>query len=333
MVTTRQETLLRCLAVLAFTLLVTVAPALTRAEGTESAQTHLSEKSFLRTVDGKSGSDRLETSIATYSRPDGARVHLVAVVHIGDAGYYRKLNRIFEGYDALLYELVAEDDSIPLPDAESSNPLSLFQRSLTDVLDLQFQLDVIDYTRPNFIHADMNPEDFRRSQEERGEGFLTYFFRAYKTELERQAKGDFASTVSPVDAFRLLVADDKSIEMKRVLARQFADVDRVSETIDGEQGSAILTDRNKVAIEVLERVLSEGRRNVGIFYGAAHMPDMEERLTAGLGFKKESEAWLTAWKITPEKKGTSFFKRLFVPGASSEEPDSTNSNIKRRKRF
>jgi hypothetical protein len=323
--------MLRCIGLLLFTALIASTPALTedvqKDAEKDAKKESSSEKSFLRTVEGDNGVDRLETSIATYSRPDGVRVHLVAAVHIGDGGYYRKLNRIFEEYDALLYELVAEADTIPLADTESSNPVSLFQRALTDVLDLQFQLDLIDYTRPNFVHADMSPDDFGRRQEERGESFLTYFFRAYRTELERQQKGDFSSTPSPFDALKVLLSNDKTTEIKRVLAKQFADADRVSEIIQGKDGSAILTDRNKVAVDVLKRTLDEGKKNVGIFYGAAHMPDFEERLTGELGFKKDREIWLTAWDISRPAKQPSIFRRLFLPGKTSAVKTS------RRQRF
>ena len=38
-------------------------------------------------------------------------------------------------------------------------------------LNLDYQLDDIDYTRPNFVHADLDAETFQQLQSERGESF------------------------------------------------------------------------------------------------------------------------------------------------------------------
>ena len=56
---------------------------------------------------------------------------------------------------------------------------------------------------------------------------------------------------------------------------------------------------------VLSRALSErlekGDKKLGIFYGAAHMPDFEQRLQK-LGFKLTRKQWRTAWDIRPSQK-------------------------------
>jgi hypothetical protein len=49
-------------------------------------------------------------------------------------------------------------------------------------------------------------------------------------------------------------------------------------------------------VRVLEDEIKRGRRKLGIFYGAGHMPDFERRLEV-LGFKKSHEHWLVAWDI------------------------------------
>ena len=81
---------------------------------------------------------------------------------------------------------------------------------------------------------------------------------------------------------------------------------------EGDGESVIVGERNKVAIEVLKKEMKLGRKKLGIFYGAAHMPDMEERLVKELGFAQVGkERWLIAWDIRkkiPQGK----------PGKSSE---------------
>jgi hypothetical protein len=38
-----------------------------------------------------------------------------------------------------------------------------------------------------------------------------------------------------------------------------------------------------------------------VFYGAGHLPDMEKRLGADFGLKREGEKWLTAWSLEKKK--------------------------------
>ena len=58
----------------------------------------------------------LQTVIAKYvpaSGEKGVEIDLVAVVHIGEKAYYERLNKEFEKYDAVLYELVAPEGISP----------------------------------------------------------------------------------------------------------------------------------------------------------------------------------------------------------------------------
>jgi hypothetical protein len=69
--------------------------------------------------------------------------------------------------------------------------------------------------------------------------------------------------------------------------------------MESENGSVIVVERNKVAMDVLNKQMAKGHRRLGIFYGAAHLTDMEQRLLA-MGFKREKAEWLTAWDLPPE---------------------------------
>ena len=60
--------------------------------------------------------------------------------------------------------------------------------------------------------------------------------------------------------------------------------------------SVIIDDRNRRCLEVMNREFAAGRKNLGIFYGAAHFPDMQQRLL-DQGFKLVKQEWLTAWNI------------------------------------
>ena len=48
---------------------------------------------------------------------------------------------------------------------------------------------------------------------------------------------------------------------------------------------------------VAGREIKRGRKRLAIFYGAAHMPDMESRLVKKMHFKKQSVRYLKAWDL------------------------------------
>ena len=64
--------------------------------------------------------------------------------------------------------------------------------------------------------------------------------------------------------------------------------------------SVIIGDRNIKCLDVMTSQIQEGHKNIGIFYGAAHFPDMEDRMLE-MGFKKTKQFWMTAWDINKEK--------------------------------
>src|SRR6476661_9487375 len=102
----------------------------------------------------------LQTAVAKYSPASsekGVEIDLVAVVHIGEKAYYERLNKEFEKYDAVLYELVAPE-GIKLPksgEQKSDNPLAMLQQGMKFFLRLEHQLEVVDYGKANLINADL----------------------------------------------------------------------------------------------------------------------------------------------------------------------------------
>ena len=72
--------------------------------------------------------------------------------------------------------------------------------------------------------------------------------------------------------------------------------------LEGEDGSTIIGQRNRKALDVLRRELAKGKKRIGIFYGAGHLPDMEERLAEGFGLYPDIKSikWLTAWDMQGE---------------------------------
>src|SRR5213076_2563271 len=80
----------------------------------------------------------METAVVKYAaekRP-GVQVDLVGAIHVGDKTYYDELNKLFESYDIVLYELVApEGTRVPKGGRKgpSTHPIGLMQEGMSSI--------------------------------------------------------------------------------------------------------------------------------------------------------------------------------------------------------
>ena len=248
----------------------------------------------------RTGADRgrLSTAVRTYTNANDRTVALIAAIHVGDPAYYRKLQESFKNYDALLYEMIRDRDADIREKIQSDHPVSQLQIGLKNALGLEFQLDALDYTPTNFVHADLDPETFARLQGERGETILGLMLRAILEEDARQRSGQ-GQALHPLHLLWALASGDRAHALKLLLAQQMDQIEATLAGIDrgsDGQGSVLVSGRNEHAMGVLRDQLERGKRRLGIFYGAGHMTDFERRL-GQLGFQPAGEQWLTAWDI------------------------------------
>ncbi|HEY1066204.1 MAG TPA: ankyrin repeat domain-containing protein, partial [Pirellulales bacterium] len=238
-------------------------------------------------------------------KPAAVTVDLIGVVHIGEKEYYQQLNEIFKEYDAVLYELVAPPNTRVPKDAREKTPgsvVGMAQSGMKDVLKLDFQLHYIDYHVDNLVHADMSPEQFEKKMSERGESFLQMMLAAMGQGIAKQTK---PGGNNDLNMFMAMFSSDRATALKRAMAEQFEDLDSQMEMFGGKDGSTIITERNKVCLEVLAKEIAAGKKKVAIFYGAGHMPDMANRLLSDFGLHRTGERWLVAWDMREgEGKGT-----------------------------
>ena len=250
----------------------------------------------------------MQTAVARYVRPkvDESEFHvdLVGAVHVGDRAYYQGLNKRFNDYEVVLYELVApEGTKVPRGGGggPGTHPVGLLQHVMKDVLELEHQLEVVNYQKKNFVHADMTPEQMAKSMRDRGESFAGMLFRAMGAGIAQQSKD--SSRSGDLALLSALFDKNQGLALKRVMAQQMQDMDGALEAFNGPDGSTIITERNRVALEVLKKQLADGRSKVAIFYGAAHLPDMEARLLKDFGLERKRVDWVTAWNLRPRPAG------------------------------
>jgi hypothetical protein len=240
----------------------------------------------------------LQTASVTYRKPgddEGVEVTLIGAVHIGEPTYYSRLNQMFKGFDALLYELVADPEmGLPDPEERGVSPISSIQVGMKDALELAFQLDEIDYNAENFVHADMTPEEFFTTMETRKEGMLQLLFRSMGAGLAMQSSGKS----SDIDLISALMANNRGRALRRSLAEQMGSMDGQMAAITGEDGkSTLITERNAKAFQVMDREIKDGKKKLGIFYGAGHLKDMHQTLVEDYGMQPVKTEWLDAWDL------------------------------------
>lgn len=236
-----------------------------------------------------------DSSILTLRKND-LEIALVSAVHIGEADYYTTLNRKFKEYEAVLYELIADADQKPSASAEKElSAISHLQHGMKGLLGLEFQLDLIDYHSDNFIHADMTPHEFAESMERKNESIWSMLLKMLLRSGEVQAKGP---QITPeIFMLQMALSPNRTMTLRRILAGQFQNMDTFIEVFEGKEGSSIITERNKFAINVLKNQIAAGKKKIAIFYGAGHMKDLYTRIANELGAVESNREWIVAWKL------------------------------------
>ena len=121
--------------------------------------------------------------------------------------------------------------------------------------------------------------------------------------------GDFVETdVTDAEAVERLVAvtverhqrvdvmvNNAGIELVAPLAA--TNLDKHREILGADEDSAVIGARNQRAVDVLISQLDSGSKRIAIFYGVAHMPDLEERLIEQLDLVYLDTAWVDAWRL------------------------------------
>lgn len=279
------------------------APAAPPAPAPEPAAPPVSD--HVRYLEVEDGPDVLQTAITRY-RKGADTVDLVAVVHIADAAYYEALNDFLGRFDVVLYEMVGgEFDKKEDQLAEKENGSELvnvrqLQQMAKSFLGLEFQLDGIDYDAENFTHADVTWEQYRQLNTAKNQSFATLMTRAMSLSQTAEIPG-IPSSEEDINVFfgRILsaITTGDSGELKRVVAPMLSESEEFISMLEGEDGTVLVTERNKVVMQKLNEVRAQRKGgSYAIFYGAGHMPDLEERLLAD-GFEKVETGWANAWSI------------------------------------
>ncbi len=261
---------------------------------------------------------RMETATVRYvkrtrkskgkRRKQRVTVDMIGAVHVGERSYYAALNKQFLQYDALLYELVGAKGTRPPKGAKaaSNNPAGFLQNAMKSTLELDHQLELIDYTKSNFVHADLSPDDMAAAMKKRGDTPLSITLGVLADMLRQQAIADEKARknggkgTQQIDLVTMLLDPNGPVKMKRMMAEQMVELGPgtgVGKTLD----QLLIQDRNVAAMLVLREQIKKGKHKLGVFYGAAHLPDFHKRMLE-LGFQPTTVSWTAAWDLRLKTK-------------------------------
>lgn len=257
----------------------------------------------------------LETAIVRFVPATGEgnlTVDLVGAVHVGDASYYKQLNRTMEQYDVLLYELVAPPGTrIPRGGRKNDSALGMVQKIMKFVLDLESQTEKVDYTKKNFVHADLSPQQMAEAMKERGDDGITIALgvaadmirqqnlQEMKKQKNTPKKDKEKAQAEPDFDLTSILDPDGAVKLKRIMAEQF---EKAEDGLGPTLNNILIADRNKACLKVFQQEMAKGKKKIGIFYGAAHMPDFEKRLKEEFGLKRQNEQWVEAWDLEDKER-------------------------------
>lgn len=251
----------------------------------------------------------LDTVILELRHPQSnLQVDLVASVHVGESRYYQQLNRLFQSYDAILYELIADSSAgRPLPSPSSpggqDSPLSAAQQGLAELLDLKIQLDQIDYTPGRFVHADISPGQLQAAQLSAPPSLPAMLRRGLS--LSRSSHPEVRKEFDRVDLFKVVLQGPDARErfhLRRAIALMLCDPKTSSGWLSGSSSQALLHTRNQRVLEVLRQRIKQPGRRLAVFFGAAHLPELEQQLVRQLGLRYHGQRWLSAWSLQAPRR-------------------------------
>ncbi len=184
-------------------------------------------------------------------------------------------------------------------DTRKASPEGI-QTQMANALHVAFQLDEMDMTGKDWVNADIDIDTLQSQLAEMGEdnamilqliegnsfqakliGFVLKF-------IERSPMMSSMMKLAMMDMLALLESSD--------MMSQFGAIEEV-----------ILNGRNDIVIEYLKAELEAHpeHNDIAIFYGAAHMPGIEEVILGELGYEFESDTWAQAMTVNIKDTGLS----------------------------
>ncbi|MCC5848374.1 MAG: hypothetical protein JJU29_09785 [Verrucomicrobia bacterium] len=279
---------------------------------------------YLRVSDAPGGTRVLEIAVRTFAVPGSpARsLSLVGVSHIGTAHYYETLQTLLDSADLVLFEGVgADEDDFRNPDRAQIDEASSMQVALARALELEFQLHAIDYDRDHFVNSDMTVLEmfalFRgENPDELSEEALQRLRETLET-MQGQGLGGqmmemMMGRVESHPGFRRGFAW-AMVEILGTLRGDMSEMKGLPPDMR-ELLTILLDKRNDVVVRDVVEALGqpEPPGHTMIFYGAAHMYDLEKRLVEKFSLEPIATQWLPAFSGNLQASGLNAMQKRML---------------------
>jgi hypothetical protein len=286
-------------------------------------------ENFVRSTETPEKLSAVQTRIVEYRPANGTgpSILLVGASHLGTPEYYAALQKRLDACSVVLFE------GVGLGDALKQGPGTLdrdagIQKQLANALGLKFQLDAIDYRRANFVNSDLGVEGVQSEIHERADKAPAGKQPGGKKPAGKESAGEESSEKSD-DMFQTLMealqGTGKGAEMVQPLLALLGNSEqsratmrlvlievlgRAGEMLEVAKNASpemkdlfdvILTERNEIVLRDLRVQVGKlpAGKNVAVFYGAAHLPELAQRIAADLHYAPAAEKWETAFTADP----------------------------------
>jgi len=257
----------------------------------------------------------------------GPSIWLMGVSHLGAPDYFVKLEGELETKTLVLFEGVRASrrnqaqpglgsDAGVRQDPIRADPKTAegLQPALARALGLRFQLEAIDYSKPNFQNSDLSIQELRQLlAEQAADSQDQGAAREFEDLLQAMQGQSLLNAILRIAIPFLATSPGLQGVTKLALIEILGQIDGNPANISGLPESAkqllevLLEHRNQRVMADLELVLTRVQKSdsIAILYGVAHMPDMEQRLRTSFRYRPAETLWLTAFDVDSEKAGIS----------------------------
>ena len=307
---------------------------------------------YMRVTNGATGGVELQVAVRKLVPTNGVGpvIWLAGASHIGETNYYALLQKHLDAQALVLFEGVhngrkpAQTNAAPAgktaeatppspkPEAAAPEPATKpgertsLQKDLAESLGLVFQLEAINYTRTNFLNSDLSLKELRDLMDKDDEP------AAPDSPKEKRKNEAFETLIKAMEGNSLfgtllkagfkMVGGNPRLQAMTKLALIEAlggirgDLSRMKSLPEDVQRlmEVLIQSRNDAVLRDLRAELKRAQppASVSIFYGAAHMEDMERRVRREFGYRAESDLWLPAFTVDYVKAGLSVIEATLL---------------------
>lgn len=256
----------------------------------------------------------------------GPSIWLAGVSHLGESNYFARVQKFLDDKALVLFEGIgfeeysgkaAGTESASKTDTSSAH--SGLQTKLAESLGMAFQLEAMDYSRPNFKNSDVSLLELRQLME-KASGKDDVASGSLEGLLSAMQGGEGAAQAMMNFGLGLVGSSPKlrayaKLALLEMLASLEGDISRLGAVEPGIKPllEALIERRNEKVMADLRRELATKKRgeSIAILYGAGHMADLERRVRK-IGYSPGNEAWFTAMSVETGPEGVSPAERDLV---------------------